>query len=63
MVFRVKVNLDGSVARLKAHLVVKGYVQTCEVNYSDTSSPIANLCSVVYFSGSYIRLALALARH
>ncbi|KAA3480130.1 40S ribosomal S9-2-like protein [Gossypium australe] len=34
----VKVNPDGFVAKLKAHLVGKGYAQTYEVNYSDTFS-------------------------
>ncbi|KAA3480127.1 Retrovirus-related Pol polyprotein from transposon TNT 1-94 [Gossypium australe] len=34
----VKVNPDGFVAQLKAHLVGKGYAQTYEVDYSDTFS-------------------------
>ena len=33
-VFIVKVNSEGSVARLKAHLVAKGYTQTYRVHYS-----------------------------
>ena len=37
-VFAVKVNHDGSVARLKAHLVAKGYAQTYGVDYYDTLS-------------------------
>ena len=35
-VFIVKVNYDGSIARLKACLVAKGYAQTYGVDYSDT---------------------------
>ena len=32
-VFTVKVNSDGSIARLKACLIAKGYAQTYDVNY------------------------------
>ena len=32
--FRVKVNPDGSIARLKAHIVAKRYAQTYGVDYS-----------------------------
>ena len=49
----MKVNLDESIARLKAHLVAKGYVQTYGVDYFDTFSPVAKL--------SYIRLFISLA--
>ena len=48
-VFVVKVNSNGSVARLKAQHVVKGYAQTYGVNYSDTFSPVAKMTSIQLF--------------
>ena len=54
-VFVVKFNLDGSIARLKAPLIAKGYAQTYGVDYSDTFSPIAKL--------TYVRLFISLATY
>ena len=49
----MKVNPDGSIARLKVHLVAKGYAQTYGVDYSDTFPPVAKM--------KYVRLFISLA--
>ncbi|EOX93870.1 Cysteine-rich RLK (RECEPTOR-like protein kinase) 8 [Theobroma cacao] len=40
-VFRTKVNPNGTVNKLKAQLVVKGFAQECGVDYTDTFAPVA----------------------
>lgn len=48
-VFTIKVNPDGSLARLKARLVAKGYDQTYGMDYLDILSLVAKLTSVYFF--------------
>ena len=52
-VFRTKLNVDDSMNKHKARLVVKGYAQIFGVDYFDTFAPVARLDT--------IRLRLALA--
>ena len=52
-VFVVKVNLNRSVARLKARLVATGMAQTYGVDYFDTFSLVANFSLTIYISGCH----------
>ncbi|XP_077249247.1 uncharacterized protein LOC143888705 [Tasmannia lanceolata] len=45
-VFSIKYLPDGTVERLKARQVAKGYIQTFSVNYNETFSPVAKIPSV-----------------
>ena len=45
-VYTIKLNLDRSLARLKASLVAKRYLQVYKLNYVDTFSPVTKMIFV-----------------
>ena len=45
-VFRTKLNVDGSVNKHKARLVVKGFAQVFGIDYSETFAPVARLDTI-----------------
>ena len=48
-IYIVKIGLDGKVNQLKAHLGVKGYIQTCGHDYNDTFFPVIKMPFVRLF--------------
>lgn len=48
-VYKVKFNFDGTIERLKAHVVVQSDTQTEGIDYTETFAPIAKMVSVRVF--------------
>ena len=44
--YRIKYNIDGSVAKYKTRLVAKGFQQVARVNYFETFSPVVKSTTV-----------------
>jgi len=54
-IFRTKLNVDSTINKYKARLVVKGYAQIYGVDYSDTFAPMTRMDT--------IRFLFAVAAH
>lgn len=50
MICTVKIEPNGSIARLKAKLIAKGFTHTYDVAYLETVSPVAKLTFVCFLN-------------